>query len=156
MRERLRIKLITGGLDGPPIHFQAHNLIVKESVNTMTTTGKETPARKATPSKRAPAKPAVKADAVAKPAEVPVLRKKELIERVVARSGIKKKDAKPVIEAMLAVLGEALASGEDLNLQPLGKVMVKRVKEHTNAKVMVTRIRQRNAVGDAKVVKIPT
>jgi len=119
--------------------------------------------RKKAPAKPVTVKPAAAKTTTARPAgaseplvPTPVLRKKELIERVVARSGIKKKDAKPVIEAMLAVLGEALASGEDLNLQPLGKVMVKRVKEHTNAKVMVTRIRQRNAVDDVKVVKIPT
>jgi len=83
-----------------------------------------------------------------------VLRKKELIERVVARSGVKKKDAKPAIEAMLAVLGEALAAGEDLNLQPLGKVMVKRTNQQKNAKVMVCRIRQRLVVDDGTVVKI--
>jgi len=84
---------------------------------------------------------------VAKPAAgatvaEPSLRKKVLIDRVVARSGIKKKDAKPVVEAMLAVLGEALDKGEDMNLQPLGKVMVKREMEKPNAKIMICRIRQ--------------
>ncbi len=122
----------------------------------MATQGSKTPPRKTTPRKTAPAKPAAKPAAAVKAAEVPVLRKKELIERVVARSGVKKKDAKPTIEAMLAVLGEALAAGEELNLQPLGKVMVKKTKELANAKMMVCRIRQRNAVEDDKVVKIPT
>lgn len=86
----------------------------------------------------------------------PMLRKKELIDRVVLRSGIKKKDAKPVIEAMLSVLGEALAADEVLNLQPLGKVMVKRTKELPNAKLMVCRIRQRREGSPGSVVKIPT
>ena len=122
----------------------------------MATTGSKTPPRKTTPRTKAPAKPAAKPATPAKAAEVAVLRKKELIERVVARSGVKKKDAKPTIEAMLAVLGEALAAGEELNLQPLGKVMVKKTKELANAKMMVCRIRQRNAVEDDKVVKIPT
>ena len=122
----------------------------------MATQGSKTPPCKPAPRKTAPAKPAAKPAAAAKAAEVPVLRKKELIERVVARSGVKKKDAKPAIEAMLAVLGEALAAGEELNLQPLGKVMVKKTKELANAKMMVCRIRQRNAVEDDKVVKIPT
>jgi len=72
----------------------------------------------------------------------PVLRKKELIERVVAKSGSKKKDAKPAIEAMLEVLGTALANGEELNLPFLGKVMVKRQKEQPKANVMICRIRQ--------------
>ena len=91
---------------------------------------------------------------VAPVADAPVLRKKELIERVVIRSGIKKKDAKPTVEAMLAVLGEALAAGEELNLQPLGKVMVKREKELPNAKVMVCRIRQRKVTADSAAVKV--
>ena len=71
-----------------------------------------------------------------------VLRKKELIERVVATSGAKKKDAKPAIEAVLEVLGKALAAGEDLNLPGLGKVMIKRRKEQPSATVLTCRIRQ--------------
>lgn len=74
--------------------------------------------------------------------EVKELRKKELIEKVVARSGIKKKDAKPVIEATLAVLGASLADGDDIILPPFGKVKVKRTKEQTGAKVFTCRIRQ--------------
>jgi hypothetical protein len=35
----------------------------------------------------------------------PALNKKELIDEAVLRSGIKKKEAKPVIEALLAILG---------------------------------------------------
>ncbi|HBQ36849.1 MAG TPA: DNA-binding protein [Rhodobacteraceae bacterium] len=84
-----------------------------------------------------------------------VLRKKELIDRVVARSGIKKKDAKPTIEAMLAVLGEAMAAGEELNLQPMGKVMIKRVMEKPNAKVLVCRIRQRKESASSVVTIVP-
>ena len=56
----------------------------------------------------------------------PVMRKKELIDLVVERSGLKKKDAKPIVEATLAILGEALAEARELNLQPLGKVKVRR------------------------------
>lgn len=84
----------------------------------------------------------------------PVLRKKELIERVVARSGVKKKDAKPTIEAMLAILGEALDNGEELNLHPMGKMKVTRVIEKPNAKVMVTKIRRRIEPTADTVVKI--
>lgn len=72
----------------------------------------------------------------------PVMRKRELIDLVVEKSGIKKKDAKPVVEAMLAVLGEAVSDGRELNLQPFGKVKVRRAKEMPNARVMVTKIRQ--------------
>ncbi|SNY54072.1 DNA-binding protein [Pseudooceanicola antarcticus] len=70
------------------------------------------------------------------------LRKKELIDRVAERSGIKRKDAKPVVEAMLTVLGETIGEGRELSLQPFGKLRVTRTKEMPNGKVMVARIRQ--------------
>ncbi len=111
---------------------------------TTTTAAKKTVA-KAAPKPSAPETPAT---------EVHVLRKKELLERVVARSGVKKKDAKPAVEAMLAILGEALANGEELNLQPLGKMMVKRQKELENAKVMICKLRHKKPLANDKVVKI--
>ena len=74
----------------------------------------------------------------------PALKKKELIDTVVERSGIKKKDAKPVVEAMLAVLGQKLADGRDMNLQPLGKIKINRVKDVQGGRVFVTKIRQIN------------
>ncbi|MEX0283768.1 MAG: HU family DNA-binding protein [Paracoccaceae bacterium] len=70
------------------------------------------------------------------------LKKKELIEDVVARSGIKKKDAKPVVEAMLGILGEALADGRELNLQPLGKLRINRSEEHAGYRIVVCKLRQ--------------
>jgi len=79
----------------------------------------------------------------------PVLKKKELIERVVAKSGIKKKDAKPVIESTLEVLGSAIASGEELNLQPFGKVKINREKEMSGAKIFVCKIRQTKQTPDS-------
>lgn len=109
-------------------------------------------------SKAAPVTPvtgsAPKPAAAAKPAVVgasktvilgPELRKKELIDDVVARSGIKKKDAKPVIEAMLAAMGEALAEKRELVLPPFGKLKVRREKDMPNARVLTTKIRQPKA-----------
>ena len=72
----------------------------------------------------------------------PELRKQELIEKVVNLSGAKKKDAKPVIEAMLDVLGQALAEGREFNLQPLGKLKLNRTKETAGARIIVAKIRQ--------------
>ena len=72
----------------------------------------------------------------------PVMRKPELIDAVVAKSGMKKKDVKPVVEAMLAILGSALQDSRELNLQPLGKVKVNREKKMPNGKVLIARIRQ--------------
>lgn len=91
---------------------------------------------------KAPAAPATVIASAAPVVAGPVLKKKELIDRVVERSGIKKKDAKPVVEAMLAVLGEAINRGDELNLRPLGKVKVTRRKEAPNADVMVCKVRQ--------------
>ena len=79
----------------------------------------------------------------------PEMKKQELIEKVVDRSDIKKKDAKPVIEAMLEVLGEALADGRELNLQPLGKFKLNRIKDTPNARVIVAKIRQSKNPGGA-------
>ena len=70
------------------------------------------------------------------------LKKRELIDLVVERSGIKKKDAKPVVEAMLAVLGETIAGGRELNLQPLGKLRINRAEEKGNGRVIVCKLRQ--------------
>lgn len=72
----------------------------------------------------------------------PTMRKRELIEAVVKKSGIKKKDAKPVIEAMLLVLGSALQDGRELNLQPLGKIKINRERKRPEGKVMIAKIRQ--------------
>ena len=98
-------------------------------------------------------KPATKA--VAEPASAPKLvsvadpvvaepdlKKKELIDLVVDRSGIKKKDAKPVVEAMLAVLGETIAEGRELNLQPFGKLRINRSIDKGNGRVIVCKLRQ--------------
>ncbi|MDV4167772.1 HU family DNA-binding protein [Rhodovulum sp. FJ3] len=71
-----------------------------------------------------------------------VMRKRDLIDRVVEQSGVKKKDAKPAIEAALAILGEALSNEEQLNLPPLGKVMVNRKKELDNGEVLVVKLRR--------------
>lgn len=70
------------------------------------------------------------------------LGKRELIARVVTASGIRKKHAKPVVETMLKELGDALARGETLNLQPFGKANVKRHKELANADVIEVRLRR--------------
>ena len=81
----------------------------------------------------------------------PQMKKKELIEAVVERSGVKKRYAKPAIEAALAVLGEALDEGRELNLRPFGKMKVQRAKEVANGKVMNVRVRQpKNAPETAK------
>ena len=73
------------------------------------------------------------------------LKKKELFDLVVARSGMKKKDVKPVVEAMLGVLGDVLAEQRELNLQPLDKLKVQRAKELPDGRALVLKLRQKSA-----------
>lgn len=73
-----------------------------------------------------------------------LLRKRELVDNVVRRSGVKKKDAKPVVEAMLAELGEALATGRELALPPLGRVVINREKELPDGRVIILKLRQKS------------
>ncbi|HCP82400.1 MAG TPA: DNA-binding protein [Octadecabacter sp.] len=81
------------------------------------------------------------------------IKKPELIERVMAETGMKKKDVKPVVEAMLSVLGRALTKGEDLTVPPLGKLMVKRTKEAANATIVTVKLRHpNNPGGQAKTI----
>ncbi|OWU84658.1 hypothetical protein ATO6_12150 [Oceanicola sp. 22II-s10i] len=79
----------------------------------------------------------------------PELKKRELIDRVVALSGVKKKDAKLVVEATLQVMGEVIAEGRDLNVKPLGKLKVNRIKQSNGGTVMNARIRQNEVPAEA-------
>jgi Bacterial DNA-binding protein len=49
---------------------------------------------------------------------------KDLIESVASKTGGKKPEVKAVVEATLAALGEALATGKALMVPPLGKLRV--------------------------------
>ncbi|MGR3323359.1 MAG: HU family DNA-binding protein [Pseudooceanicola sp.] len=73
----------------------------------------------------------------------PELKKRELIDKVVALTGQKKRDVRPTLEAAFAVLGEALDDGRDLNLEPLGKVKVNRHRVLSDGRVFNTRIRRK-------------
>lgn len=95
----------------------------------------------------APASPITSVVETVKPvvAGAPI-KKPELIERVMAETGMKKKDVKPVVEAMLAVLGRALKDGEELTLPPLGKLMIKRRKDLANATILNLKLRHPTTV----------
>ena len=73
-----------------------------------------------------------------------VLRKRELVDAAVSRSGVKKKDAKPVVEAVLAELATALAEGRELALQPLGRLKINREKALPDGRVIIAKLRQKN------------
>jgi nucleoid DNA-binding protein len=67
-----------------------------------------------------------------------VLKKPQLFNEVVARTGQKKRDVKPAVEAALAVIGEALARGEELVLPPMGKTRIIKSKELNNGAALLT------------------
>jgi DNA-binding protein HU-alpha len=73
-----------------------------------------------------------------------VLRKKELFERVVEVTGAKKKDVKPIVEATLKALGDALSAGDQLVLPPLGKAKVNQQKDLGSAEMLVIRLRRQD------------
>ncbi len=108
--------------------------------------------KKPAPAKRA-VNAAVKSAAVVSRAKPQLsgaeLKKKELIDLVVEKSAVQKNHAKPVIEAMLEVLGETVAKGREMNLQPLGKVKYNRVKEADNARIVILKLRQNKVVAAA-------
>ncbi len=102
-------------------------------------------AARAEPAAEAEAEPAGTAPARQEAAQaLPALKKAELLDAVVVRSGVKKGQAKPVVEALLAVLGETVGEGRDLNLEPFGKLKIKRSETGANGRVTVARLRQKD------------
>ncbi|WP_135448741.1 HU family DNA-binding protein [Tabrizicola caldifontis] len=78
------------------------------------------------PAAAKPAKPALTVAEKAASAEgkVGTLRLKDLVDRAAAATGGKKPQVKKTVEATLAAMASALASGHTLVLPPLGKLRV--------------------------------
>lgn len=106
---------------------------------------KKTPASKprTQSAKQSAASSAPATDQPTEPVEKDMLRKRELIERVALRTGAKKKDVKPVVEVMLAEMGEALAARRACALPPLGRIVVNREKELPDGRVVILKLRQK-------------
>ena len=107
----------------------------------------EKPRAAAPRARRTAAKPALKLVVpvpapLAEPPALLTLRKKDLVERVCTASGLKKKDVKPVIEATLRVLGDALEAGAALAIPPLGKARVNKQTGTTGDAVLVVKLRR--------------
>ena len=66
------------------------------------------------------------------------VKKAEFIDRVIARGDLKKKDAKPAIEAALAELADILLAGNELVLPPMGKIKAVKVKDLGEGAQMMT------------------
>lgn len=126
---------------------------VSRTSKTATKVAKSSGAPKPASAASQPASSATKATVVTEKAPTttaPMMKKKELLDLVVERSGVRKKFAKPTVEAMMAVLGEAIAEGRDLNLPPMGKIKQQRTKDAANVRVTVAKIRQSKDSGAAK------
>lgn len=78
------------------------------------------------------------------------IKKKDIIDMVTERSGLKKKDAKPAVEAMIDILGELIAEGRDLNLPPLGKIKHQRTRDTANARIVMLKVRQGKSAGSGR------
>lgn len=75
----------------------------------------------------------------------PELRKPDLLDAVTTRTGLKRQDVKPVLEAVLEELGLALEQDRDWNLPPFAKLKVKKVKDLSNGRVTMARLRRPRA-----------
>lgn len=114
--------------------------------------GSTKPATGARPTPK-PTPAAAKADAAPKTTKVDMLRKKELIERVVDQTGMRKGEARKAVEATLGVLAGTLDSGQDVNLPPLGKIKVAKTRETGGTKVLSCRIRLAGPKADEALAK---
>lgn len=93
---------------------------------------------KTTTTTKAAAKPATPKAAAPAPVSVKLIKKPDLLDEVVARTNLKKRDVKPAVEAALAVIGEALRDGADLALPPLGKLRSVKTKELEDGASVIT------------------
>ncbi len=74
---------------------------------------------------------------------------KALVAAVSARSAVKKKEARAVIEATLEEIGRALSAGQGFALPPLGRGKVNRQKDGGKGEVLVVKIRRGGPVAEA-------
>lgn len=71
-----------------------------------------------------------------------MLKKPELLRRLGEETGLPKSRLRPVMEAMLAILGEAVAEEREVQLPPLGKIKPLRSKLQGTTRISHVKIRQ--------------
>ncbi len=107
----------------------------------MTATRQRKPATEKKPVEAAPETEAEVPDAN----PVGTFRKRELIERVTAETGLRRRDVKAVTEALLSAMGDAVREGQTLALEPMGKLRVARSNETGGRRVLTCKLRQKSA-----------
>ncbi len=78
-----------------------------------------------------------------------LVRRKELVERIVAASGLKPNAVKTVLDAVLKEMGDILSNGEGLNVQPLGKLVVSRRKDIPGGQILNCKLRRKSATPES-------
>lgn len=71
----------------------------------------------------------------------PTTKKADLLKRVMEITGKKQSEVKDTFEATIAVLGAALGAGEQVQVPPLGRIKINKIKTVANGKVLSARIR---------------
>jgi DNA-binding protein HU-alpha len=69
------------------------------------------------------------------------LKKKDFVSEVVARTGLKRGDARKAVEASFALLGESLLESRSLSLPPFAKIKPMRQKEGGEASILTVKMR---------------
>lgn len=100
---------------------------------------------KVTKPKPAKAQSAAPANAAQTDAKSGPLRSAGLLERVAERTGAKKQDLKPILEAVLEELGAALSRGEAFVLEPFGRGKVARSKSVEGGETLVIKLKRADA-----------
>ncbi len=116
-------------------------------------TRKSTSSRKTATAKTPAAKPkAVEAPAPSPAATAPphVLKKRELIERVVENTGLKRRDVRTIAESVLQIMGDTVREGDSLALEPLGKLRVARVVDGPSNRTLTVKLRQKQVQASAE------
>ncbi|MGZ3215836.1 DNA-binding protein [Paracoccus sp. T5] len=74
-----------------------------------------------------------------------VVQKRDFIDRVLAATGARRTEARPIIEATLAQLGQVLSEGQTLAVPPLGRARINLEKDARGGDVITLRLRRRPA-----------
>jgi len=83
------------------------------------------------------------------------VKKPEFLERALARTDIKRRDAKPAMEAALAELAKILMDGDEVNVPPMGKIKVVKSKDvGEGAQVLTLKLRtMKDGAGQGKIAE---
>ena len=88
--------------------------------------------------------------AMQEPHPAVVVQKRDFIDRIVAATGARRTDARPIIEATLAQLGSVLSAGQTLAIPPLGRARINLEKDARGGDVITLRLRRRPAPNETE------